>query len=122
MMTKTTAILASYTVTAADEEGGGSYNPFDGVTPDITVFGVKFENTITLILGGLWAACLIAGAIGMLLGGGKWALATKVTHSVEGALEGSEGFKKAAIATGVIALIGVIFGAIMFITSGGGGE
>ncbi|WP_402377997.1 hypothetical protein [Isoptericola rhizosphaerae] len=120
MMTKTTAILASYTVTAADDEGG--FNPFDGVTPDITVFGVKFENTITLILGGLWALCLVGGAIGMLLGGGKWALATKVTHSVEGALEGSEGFKKAAIATGVIALIGMIFGAIMFITSGGGGE
>ena len=42
-------------------------NPLDGVTPNINVFGVKFQGAIQLILGGIWAA-LLGAVAGLLIG------------------------------------------------------
>lgn len=106
------ATLVSYTVVPADV-----WNPLSGVSPNPEVFGVKFESKLTLIIAGVWALCLAGAVIGMLFGGGKWALHTKITHSAEGALEGSDVFKRAALAFGILAGMAIVVGAIIFIAS-----
>lgn len=42
-------------------------NPFDGITPDFTVFGVEFTNWWQLLLGGAWAIGFIIAAFQAIL-------------------------------------------------------
>lgn len=93
-------------------------NPLEGITPSLSVFGVEFEGRISIILAGIWALVLAASAGAVLLGGGKWAWASKVSHSSEGALEGAAQFKGAAVAFGVVAAASVVLGAIIWAVQG----
>ncbi|MFF8347936.1 hypothetical protein ACF049_19280 [Cellulosimicrobium funkei] len=93
-------------------------NPLEGITPTLDVFGIEFKGRVSIILGGIWALVLVAAAAAVLLGGGKWAWASKVSHSTEGAMEGAAQFKGAASAFGVIAAASVILGAIIWAVQG----
>ena len=93
-------------------------NPLEGITPTLDVFGIEFKGRVSIILGGIWALVLVAAAAAVLLGGGKWAWASKVSHSTEGALEGAQQFKGAAIAFGVIAGASLVLGAIIWAVQG----
>lgn len=93
-------------------------NPLEGITPTLDVFGIEFKGRVTIILGGVWALVLVASAAAVLLGGGKWAWASKVSHSTEGALEGAAQFKGAAVAFGVVAAASVVLGAIIWAVQG----
>jgi len=93
-------------------------NPLEGITPSLEVFGIEFQGRVTIILAGIWALVLTASAGAVLLGGGKWAWASKVSHSTEGALEGAAQFKGAAIAFGVVAAASVVLGAIIWVVQG----
>jgi len=115
---KLTSYVAARIATAVDDTGSTVVNPLSGVTPKLDVFGVAFEGRVSIILAGIWALVLAAAAGAVLLGGGKWAWASKVSHSTEGALEGAAQFKGAAIAFGVIAGASLVLGAIIWAVQG----
>lgn len=93
-------------------------NPLDGVAPSMEVFGVTFSGRLTIILGGLWALVLALTAGAVLIGGGKWAWASRVTHSADGVMEAAGQFKTALIAFGCVAGASVILGAVIWLVQG----
>lgn len=93
-------------------------NPLEGVTPSIEVFGVDFSGRLAIILGGLWGLVLALTAGAVLLGGGKWAWASRVTHSSDGVMEAAGQFKTALIAFGCVAGASLILGAVIWIVQG----
>ena len=93
-------------------------NPLDGVTPSIEIFGTEFSGRASVILAGIWALVLVAAAAAVLVGGGKWAWATKVAHSSEGALEAAGQFKTALVAFACIAGASVILGGVIWMVQG----
>ncbi|MGQ4510710.1 hypothetical protein ACUH9X_08235 [Dermabacteraceae bacterium P13147] len=56
-------------------------NPFDGISPDINVFGTGFSSLTNTLLSGAWAAALIGCAIYIAISGYKWAAARKQAHT-----------------------------------------
>ena len=94
-------------------------NPLGGVTPDISVFGVKFQNAIQLVLGGIWALALILVAAAFLWNLAKWGFARDRGHS-DDIEEGASAAKKSGIAFGALAGASVILGGILTLTSAAG--
>ncbi|MCL3863026.1 hypothetical protein [Actinotalea sp. K2] len=97
---------------------GSVSNPMDGVTPSLAVWGVEFSGRVQIILGGLWALVLIATAGAVILGGGKWAWASRVTHSSDGVMEAAGQFKTALVAFGCVAGVSLILGAVIWLVQG----
>lgn len=87
-------------------------NPLDGVTPNLEVFGVKFTNAITLILGGAWALALVVCIFFMIKNGASWAAARQRGMS-DDMQDGATGLKRSALAFGLVAGLGIIVGAIL---------
>lgn len=87
-------------------------NPLKGVTPKLDVFGVKFTNAISLILGGVWALALVGAVFFILKNSASWAAARQrgMSDDME---DGATGLKRSALAFGFIAAAGVIVGAIL---------
>ncbi|MGQ4496608.1 hypothetical protein ACUH95_06370 [Dermabacteraceae bacterium P13101] len=52
-------------------------NPFDGVSPNINVFGTGFSSLANNLLSGVWGVVLVGCAIYVLLSTLKWASARK---------------------------------------------
>jgi hypothetical protein len=94
-------------------------NPLDGVAPDISVFGVKFQSAIQLILGGIWALALVLVAAAFLWNLAKWGFARQRGHS-DDIEEGASGAKKSGIAFAAVAGASVILGGILALTSAAG--
>lgn len=94
-------------------------NPFDGVTPSIDVFGVKFVGAIGLILGGIWGLVLIGTAGAFLVNVGKWGIAKRRNRS-DDISEGADGAKVSLIAFGAAVGVSVIIGAVIFIVQAAG--
>ena len=93
----------------------GPTNPLTGVTPSMDVFGLQFTGAVSIILGGIWALVLAAGAAVLLISGVKWAYASKVTGHDQSIMSGAEDFKRAAVAFGVIAGASIVIAAILAI-------
>ncbi|WP_394163541.1 hypothetical protein [Galactobacter valiniphilus] len=87
-------------------------NPLKGVSPNLEVFGVKFTNAISLILGGAWALALVVAVFFMIKNGASWAAARQrgMSDDME---DGATGLKRSALAFALIAALGVIVGAIL---------
>jgi hypothetical protein len=88
-------------------------NPFEPVTPDFNVFGVKFTGAVELLLGGVWGAVLIWCAFAVLIGFGKWAWARQVSHNKQALSDGASEAKQALVVFACVALVSVIIGAII---------
>ena len=93
-------------------------NPLYGVDPKLDAFGVEFKGKIQLILAGVWALALVGAAMAVILAAGKWAWASRVTHSSEGVMEGAGQFKNAVTGFGAAAGASLVIGAILFVVQG----
>jgi len=93
-------------------------NPWDGVTPTLSIFGVTFEGRIQMILGGLWALAMVVSGVAVLMGAAKWSWAAKVSHSSEGAMEAAGQFKGAIMGLAAVAGVSLITGAIIWMVQG----
>jgi hypothetical protein len=91
-------------------------NPLDGVTPNISVFGIQFQGAIQLILGGLWALVLVLVTAAFLMNLGKWGIARQRGHSDDIA-DGADGAKRSGVAFAAVAGASVIIGGILALTS-----
>ncbi len=89
-------------------------NPFDGVTPDVTVFGTELSGALVLVLSGVWGFAMLVTAIYAAIGGAKWAAARQSARSEE-MTEAAGKLKIALIAFGVLVALPLLFGAIILI-------
>ncbi|WP_159096625.1 hypothetical protein [Miniimonas sp. S16] len=103
----TTTILAAGAVT----------NPFDGVSPNISVFGAEFNAMLTLILGGIWGIALLYTGGQALIGGIKWSNASRQNYSAEIVDESAGHAKRALAAFGFTVGVPLILGAIIVLLS-----
>lgn len=89
-------------------------NPFCGVVPSFSAFGVEFQGKLQLLLGGIWALVLAATAVALLLGVGKYAYAAKRSHNSDDLAAGSAQMQRGAIGFGAAVGISVLLGAVIF--------
>lgn len=87
-------------------------NPLDGVTPNLELFGVRFSNMVTLVLGAIWALSLVAIAAAFLWNLAKWGFAGQ-RGNIDDVEDGSAGAKRSAIAFFGSAIAGIILGAML---------
>jgi|SRR2546430_14428975 len=87
-------------------------NPFDGVTPDFSVFGVEFTAAWEKLLAGLWGLAFVLVAFGAIRSAVALQSARRkgLRYSV---LEHAESAKRTVLALIVLAGLGVIFGAVL---------
>jgi hypothetical protein len=94
----------------------GITNPLDGILPDFSVFGAEFTAWWQKLLGGLWAVCLIAAVVSLMIALVKLHKAT--TNNIPGqADEAKSAAVWAGAAVGALAGLAVIVGGIFALAS-----
>ena len=91
-------------------------NPFDGMVPDFTVFGVAFDAWWKKLFVGLWAIAIIIAAVYLVMG--LTAMAKSDANNPRLHEEGQKRAKGAGLGLACLAGFGVIVGAILFVAGG----
>lgn len=87
-------------------------NPFSGLIPDFSVFGVEFTAWWQKLFTGLWALCILGAGAYLLVSVVQLHKAT--TNNIPGqADEAKSKVAWSAAAVGVLAGFGVVMGAII---------
>ncbi|RDI35417.1 hypothetical protein DFR72_1011168 [Lentzea flaviverrucosa] len=92
----------------------GSPNPFDGVQPDLGVWGEAFNSTWKTLLGGVWGIAFLIVAFGFIRATVELQRAKKGGYSAD-VHEHTESAKKSVFALIALAGLGMIFGAVIAI-------
>lgn len=92
----------------------GSPNPFDGVQPDLGVWGDAFNSTWKTLLGGVWGIAFLIVAFGFIRATVELQRAKKGGYSAD-VHEHTESAKKSVFALIALAGLGMIFGAVIAI-------
>ncbi|QSE87943.1 hypothetical protein JWS13_04335 (plasmid) [Rhodococcus pseudokoreensis] len=87
-------------------------NPFDGVTPDFSIFGLQFTQAWQKVLGGFWGIGFVVTAFSAIRATVALARAKKGGYGVQVA-EQTEDAKWAGIAFGALSMLGVIVGGVI---------
>jgi hypothetical protein len=95
-----------------DPTGGSPPNPFNGVTPDFSFFGMKFNSAWKKLLAGAWGIGFVIIAFGAIRAVVELQSARRGGHPGS-VLEHSESAKRSGIALAALAGIGIIFGAVI---------
>ncbi|WCT06208.1 hypothetical protein [Rhodococcus qingshengii] len=114
----TLAATAVVLVLSAGAASAQISNPLDGVTPDLGVFGPAFNSVWARVVGGIWGAALAASTVKLIMAIYKMRSMRSAGMPTEMAEAGQDA-KIAGIAVGCLASVGIIVGAIIYITSGG---
>ncbi|RLK58365.1 hypothetical protein [Actinokineospora cianjurensis] len=90
----------------------GGKNPFDGITPDFSVFGVEFTQGWQKLLAGLWGLAFVVAAFGAVRA------VLELQHAKKGGYQASvhehtESAKRSGYAVLGLAALGIIFGAVV---------
>ena len=94
----------------------GIANPLDGIVPDFTAFGTKFDALWKKLLGGAWAIALVVAIFYLIRGIVGIAQHKGGNHPSQVAESRSEAVR-GGIAVGALSALGAIVGAILFITA-----
>ncbi len=89
-----------------------SPNPFDGIKPDFTVFGIEFTETWQKLLGGAWGLAFVVVAFGLIRAILELQSARRSGYQVAVA-EHTASLKRSGLALGALASLGLVFGAIL---------
>ncbi|MFC4245063.1 hypothetical protein ACFOYW_16975 [Gryllotalpicola reticulitermitis] len=92
-------------------------NPFNGVTPDFSVFGVQFTQLWQKLLGAIWALGIIISAVCVILGFVRMSAAATAGGNPVKHQEAKSMTIWALICLGALAAIAVIVGAVLAIFS-----
>lgn len=96
----------------AQPQPGGGKNPFNGVVPDFSIFGVEFTNAWQKLLAGLWGLAFVVTAFGAIRATLELQHAKKGGYQA-GVLEHTESVKKSGLALAGLSALGIIFGAVV---------
>ncbi|HEY3690550.1 MAG TPA: hypothetical protein VGL46_09620 [Pseudonocardiaceae bacterium] len=91
---------------------GSPPNPFIGVVPDFSFFGVKFNNAWKKLLAGVWGISFVVLAFTALRSVVELSRAQRGGHPGS-VLENSDSAKRTGLALAALAGIGIIFGAVI---------
>ena len=94
----------------------GIANPLDGIVPDFTAFGTKFDALWKKLLGGAWAIALVFAIFYLMRGIVGIAQHKGGNHPSQVAESRSEAVR-GGVAVGGLAALAAIVGAILFITA-----
>jgi hypothetical protein len=87
-------------------------NPFNGVVPNFSIFGVEFTKAWQKLLAGVWGLAFVIVAFGAIRA------VIELQHAKKGGyqssvLEHTESAKRSGLALGALAALGIIFGAVI---------
>lgn len=102
------------TTTPPDKGGSSVLNPFNGITPDFTVFGIPFTAAWQKVLGGVWGIAFVIVAFGAIRAVVELQAAKKGGYQ-SSVLEHTESAKRSGLALLALAALGIIFGAVVAI-------
>lgn len=104
------------TPTTPPDKGGGTTapNPFDGITPDFSVFGIPFTQAWQKVLGGVWGIAFVVVAFGAIRAIVELQAAKKGGYQ-SSVLEHTESAKRSGLALLALGALGIIFGAVVAI-------
>lgn len=93
-------------------DGPANNNPFNGVVPDFSIFGVQFTKAWQKLLAGVWGLAFVVVAFGAIRA------VIELQHAKRGGyqssvLEHTESAKRSGLALGALAALGIIFGAVI---------
>lgn len=86
-------------------------NPFDGIVPNFSVFGVAFDAWWKKLFAGLWAIAIIIAAVYLVIG--LTSMAKADGSNPRAHEEGRKKAQGAGIGLACLAGLGVIIGAIL---------
>lgn len=109
-------LLAGAGVASADD--GDFSNPFDSISPDLSILGPAFNSTWTRVGSAVWAVSFLAVSIKLIAAFTKMRSAERRGYAQE-VTEYSGEVKVAAIAFSGLLLLGVIVGSIIFVVQPG---
>ncbi|SDP97844.1 hypothetical protein [Lentzea jiangxiensis] len=101
-------------LTIAGQKEPSAPNPFDGVQPDLSVWGGAFESAWQTLLAGVWGLAFLVVAFGAVRAVVELQRAKKGGYSAD-VHEHTESVKKSAFALIALAGLGVLFGAVISI-------
>ena len=87
-------------------------NPFDGITPNFSVFGVQFNAAWQKLLAGVWGLAFVVVAFGAIRAILELQSAKRHGYHTSVA-ERTDSVKRSVIALAALAGLGVIFGAVI---------
>lgn len=99
--------------TAPAANGGATWNPLSGVSPNLSVFGTTFTSKTGRVLGGIWALVLFILAAYVLLAFAKWGRARRQGHDPDEISAGAGELKKALMAFGGAVAASAVLGAVI---------
>lgn len=111
-----TVVLSGGAASAATTEAtsilAAGVNPFDGITPDFSVFGVEFTKAWQKILAGVWGLVFVWLAFSALRAAGEYASARKGGYA-QSMSEKTTGLRDALTALGICVALPFIFAGVI---------
>ncbi|GAA1027290.1 MULTISPECIES: hypothetical protein [Amycolatopsis] len=89
-----------------------SPNPFDGIVPNFDVFGVQFNAAWKKLLGGVWGLAFVVFAFSTIRATLELQSAKRSGYQTS-VSEHSASLKRSVIGLGVLASLGLVFGAVL---------
>ncbi len=90
-------------------------NPIDGIVPDFSIFGAEFTELWQKLFAGLWALCIVAAIVFLIVGLVK--VANNAETNPQAVAAGKTQVLWASISLGGLVSLGVIVGAIIALVS-----
>ncbi|MDZ7884243.1 MAG: hypothetical protein U5N21_14905 [Rhodococcus sp. (in: high G+C Gram-positive bacteria)] len=112
------ALTAAFTVLAGGVAAAQSVNPYDGVSPDITLFGPALNQTWKRLLAAIWGASLALAGLWVLTSFLSSRKARKRGMSSD-LSEAGEDLKLSLIILGGVAAVSPIVGAVLLLVQPG---
>lgn len=108
-----TAVLAGHASAAEVTQLAETWNPLQGITPDFSLFGPSVGQTWRRFIAAIWAACLAACAMWMIIAGAKWSAANRRGFAAQ-QVDAKSSFMDAAVGFGVCAGASIVVGGVIF--------
>ncbi|GAA4685001.1 hypothetical protein [Gordonia humi] len=108
-----TAVVAGHASAAEVTQLADTWNPIGDVTPDFSLFGPSVGQTWRRFIAAIWAACLAACAMWMIIAGAKWSAANRRGFAAQ-QVDAKSSFMDAAVGFGVCAGASVVVGGVIF--------
>ena len=106
-------VLAGHASAAEVTHLAETWNPLGGITPDFSLFGPSVGQTWRRFIAAIWAACLAACAMWMIVSGAKWSAANRRGFAAQ-QVDAKASFMDAAVGFGVCAGASIVVGGVIF--------
>lgn len=107
------AVLAGHASAVEVTHLAETWNPIGGISPDFSLFGPSVGQTWRRFIAAIWAACLAACAMWMIIAGAKWSQANRRGFAAQ-QVDAKASFMDAAAGFAVCAGASIVVGGVIF--------